>query len=394
MNPADFTDPATGALVRTPQGALAFVPAPLPPSLPLSWALVRHLSAADRQVSELRGVARTLPNPHLLIGSFVRREAVLSSRIEGTRADLSDLLLFEAGGRAEDPSDAREVANYVRALEHGLSRRQEIPLSLRLIREMHERLLTGVRGGRLTPGEFRRTQNWIGPPGSTLDTATFVPPPPAEMLASLDALEQYLHAPSELPPLVRLALVHYQFEAIHPFLDGNGRIGRLRLTLMLAEEGILPEPLLYLSAYFERRRADYYRLLLAVSQRGAWEEWGTFFLEGVAEQSGDALRRAHRLMELWQAYRQRLQEARASAAALRLLDRLFAYPAVTVAQAAEALGVTLRAAQQNVERLAAAGVLKEVTGRQRGRVWVAHDVIQVIEGEVRGIVPGSLETPD
>ena len=240
-------------------------------------------------MSELAGAARTLPNPHLLIGPFIRREAVLSGRIEGTQASLSDLFFFEASGAA-DPAvpDVREVSNYVKALEHGLARLDALPISLRLIREIHAKLMEGVRGEHLTPGEFRRSQNWIGAPGCTLMEAIFVPPPEEEMMECLGELEKYLHEPSALLPLVRLALVHYQFETIRPFLDGNGRIGRLLITLLLCAEGLLSEPLLYLSAYFERHRQDYYRCLLDVSHAGQWSHWISFFC--AASQNSHATR--------------------------------------------------------------------------------------------------------
>ena len=243
MNPDDFRTSTSGRVIRVGQGQSAywaFVPNPLPPPLTLDTALIRWLSEADRALGELAGLGRALPNPHLLISPFIRREAVLSSRIEGTQADLADLYAFEAGqlalpGFKPAPSEAdvREVANYVRALEYGLERLSTLPVSLRLIREVHARLMEGVRGESATPGEFRRTQNWIGAPGCTLNEATYVPPPVEEMHAALDAFEKYLHTEDELPPLVRLALIHYQFEAIHPFVDGNGRIGRLLLSLLL-----------------------------------------------------------------------------------------------------------------------------------------------------------------
>jgi Fic family protein len=351
MRAEDFNEHKPGHLVRTPQGYSAFAPNPLPPKLDVSWRLVKQVSDADRAMSELAGLVRMLPNPHLLIGPFIRREAVLSSRIEGTRASLSDLFFFEAANEAPpDASDVKEVANYVKALDHGLSRLNELPLSLRLIREMHERLMEGVRGEHLTPGEFRSSQNWIGPPGSTLMDAAYVPPPVDKMGRALDEFEKYLHAESEFPLLIRLALIHYQFEAIHPFLDGNGRIGRLLITLLLCAEDALPQPLLYLSAFFERYREDYYRALLAVSQRGEWTNWINFFLRGVEEQSRDAIKKSSRLLDLWRQYRQRLQSARASALALRLLDELFATPAMTYGGAANLLGVTQRAARLNVEK--------------------------------------------
>ncbi len=382
MQPDSFTSSAPGRVQKTPQGYWAFVPIPLPPQLEPSWELARQISEADRALSELAGIARTLPNPHLLIGPFVRREAVLSSRIEGTQASLSDLIYFEASGTPNGrSSDVQEVANYVEALEHGLRRLEELPVSLRLMREMHARLMSGVRGEHLTPGEFRRSQNWIGPPGCTLMEATYVPPPEAEMRETLGEMEKYLHTPSSLPPLVRMALIHYQFEAIHPFLDGNGRIGRLLITLLLCAEGLLPEPLLYLSAYFERHRPDYYRLLLAVSQEGKWAEWVGFFLDGVAQQSRDAIKRSKSLLDLWRSYRDRLQSTRSSAFALQLVDELFSSPAVTVARATELLGVTPRTAQLNIDKLVGEGILEETTGRHRNRIYAASQIMRVIEAE-------------
>jgi Fic family protein len=348
--------------------------------LKIDLRLVRALSEADRSLSELAGIARTLPNPHLLIGPFVRREAVLSSRIEGTQASFSDLLFFEAANlREKEVPDVREVANYVRALEHGLERLDDFPLSLRLLQEIHEKLMTGVRGEHQTPGEFRRSQNWIGPPGCSLMEATYVPPPVEEMLGTLDAFEKYLHEKSVLPPLIRMALIHYQFEAIHPFLDGNGRIGRLLVTLLLCVEGLLSQPLLYLSAFFERHRSDYYGRLLAVSQRGRWVEWIDFFLRAVATQAQDAIRRSDKLLALWQGYRQRMQEARASALLLQLVDDLFSYPALTNPGTSKRLSVTPRSTQLNIDKLVTAGILTEATGQKRNRVFVAPEIIAVIE---------------
>jgi Fic family protein len=309
----------------------------LPPALEIDWELANTLSEADRSLSELSGVARTLPNPHVLIAPFVRREAVLSSRIEGTQAGFSDLIFFEAAPSAKPPiEDVKEVANYVSALEHGLARLKDLPVSLRLIREMHERLMHGVRGASMTPGEFRRSQNSIGPPGCTLADAAFVPPPVAEMTQALSDFEKYLHEPPVLPPLVRLALIHYQFEAIHPFVDGNGRIGRLLITLLLCVEGLLPQPLLYLSAFFERHRQEYYRLLMAVSQSGSWTPWIAYFLRGIADQSSDAVKRANLLLSLRQRYREKMQSARSSALLLQMVDDLFSTPALDVSSASKA----------------------------------------------------------
>lgn len=396
MRAEDFTSEQGRSLVRTPQGFLAFAPPPLPPPLVLDWQLVDDLSVAHQALGELAGAARNLPNPRLLMGPFVRREAVLSSRIEGTQASLSDLLFFEAAsGTESDAPDVREVANYVAALEHGLDRLHELPVSLRLLREVHAKLMEGVRGGDRTPGEFRRDQVWIGPPGAPPAEATFVPPPVPEMTAALAGLEAYLHEPSGLPLLVRLALVHYQFEAIHPFRDGNGRVGRLLISILLVAEGAMPWPLLYLSAFFERNRADYYQLLLRVSQAGAWTEWLQFFLRGVAGQSRDASARSAALLDLRRAWHRRLQTARSSALLLRLVDDLFSSPALTIPGAARRLGVTQRSAGLNVGKLVRAGILSEATGRRRNRIFLATDIARIAEAdfERRGSAPGSASRP-
>ena len=380
MDKASFQRGKAGKLIKTAQGYWAFVHNHLPPKLELSWKFVNQISEADRRLSELAGAARTLPNPHLLIEPFTRREAVLSSRIEGTVASLSDLMSYEALGVINpDRPDVMEVANYVTALEHGLKRLVDIPVSTRLMRELHERLMRGTRGEHLTPGEFRRSQNWIGPPGCLLKDATFVPPPEAEMKEALSDLEKYIHAGSHLPPLVRMALIHYQFEAIHPFLDGNGRIGRLLITLLLCAEGLLPQPLLYLSAFFERHRSQYYRHLLEVSQHGHWEEWIHFFLRGVSEQSVDALNRANQLQQLSQEYRQLLHGKRSSATLLQMADLLFKNPVLTPNAISQALNLTYVSAQKNIDKLVVAGILREVTGRKRGRIYVAQRVIEILE---------------
>jgi Fic family protein len=381
MQPSDFTKRKSGQLIKHPRGYWAFVPNPLPPNLKLSWELASEISAADRGLSELAGITRTLPNPHLLIRPFMSREAVLSSRIEGTQASLSDLFYFEAVRTtpARSDSDVGEVRNYIRALEHGLKRLSKLPVSLRLMKEIHAELMRGVRGEHLTLGEFRRSQNWIGPPGCTLNEAKFVPPPPEEMMKSLSDLEKYLHAPSGLPLVVRLALIHYQFETIHPFLDGNGRIGRLLLILLLCVENVLPQPMLYLSAYFERHREQYYHLLLTTSQDGRWSEWVSFFLRGVAEQSRDAIKRSEKLLALWHQYRKRVQAVRSSALPLILVDELFTRPYLTFSAAGQVLGVTFRSAQLNVRKLIAAGILHELPGRSYGKIFVAREVLDVLE---------------
>lgn len=371
---------ASGRLQKDSTGYWFFVPSPLPPSVSPSWDLARRLSEADRSLSELGGLTRNLPNPHLLINPFLRREAVLSSRIEGTQASLSDVFFFEAAETAPvSAPDVRDVLNYVRALEHGLERLHTLPVSLRLIREMHAKLMEGVRGEYYTSGEFRTSQNWIGPPGCTLTDATFVPPRVAEMHEALAALEGYLHAESEFPPLIRQALVHYQFEAIHPFLDGNGRVGRLLIPLLLCHDKILPAPLLYVSAFFEENRDEYYRRLLGVSQNGEWFAWIDFFLAGVAEQAQDAVWRTGGLLNLWHAYRQRMVSARASASVLRLVDALFESPVVTTSRVAQRLGVTHRTATVSIKKLVDANILQELPGRRRNRLYAGTEIMEIAE---------------
>jgi len=346
--------------------------------------LVRALSDADRLIGRLAGEGRRLPNPHLLIRPFVRREAVLSSRIEGTQATLGELLAAEAGAAVDRrPADLREVANYVVALEHGVKRLKTLPLSLRLTRELHAKLMTGVRGGYATPGEFRKTQNWIGPPGCTLANASYVPPPPDALMGCLGAWEKFLHDRS-LPALVQAALMHVQFEAIHPFVDGNGRVGRLLITLFLVERGVLPAPLLYLSAFFEATRADYYERLQGVHARSEWEAWLEYFLNGVARQSEDALSRAERINAL--AARWKTELAGASQAALRLLGMLAENPYCTVRRVEKRLKVAFTTAQRAVERLQAAGILKQVNQAERDRVYCATALLKILEEPAR-LVP-------
>ena len=382
MNPEAFRDSPAGRIVRSVEGQYwAYVPNPLPPKLAWTPGLVIALSDADRALGELSGLGRSIPNPHLLMIPFVRREAVLSSRIEGTQASLSDLYAYEAAQLPlfEQAPDVREVYNYVQALEYGLERLRTFPLSLRPIREIHEHLMTGVRGEHQTPGEFRRSQNWIGPPGCTLNDATYVPPPVPEMLEALDAFERFLHTLSSLPPLIRLGLIHYQFEAIHPFLDGNGRVGRLLSTLLLCAWNLLPEPLLYLSAYFAAHQQTYYDLLLSVSQQGSWETWLTFFLNGVSSQARDAVVRAQRMQNLREDYREQFQTARAAARLLQVVDLLFARPLLTVHQVEDTLNVSTPTAQGYINRLEDAGILREITGQARNRVYQADKVLEVIE---------------
>ena len=379
MNPKDFRSSSTGKVIQTPQGYAAFIPAPLPPLLVYDDDLVLALSRADAALSELSGLGRHLPNPHLLIAPYVRREAVLSSRIEGTKASLSDLLLDEMENAASVPraeDDVREVRNYVVALEYGIKRLRDLPLSLRLVRELHARLMKGVRGERATPGEFRRSQNWIGPPGSTPATAPYVPPPPEHMQEALADWERFLHEREKLPDLIQCALMHEQFEAIHPFLDGNGRVGRLLITLFLIERGRLSQPLLYLSAYIEAYRQDYYDLLQRVRTDGDWIGWLRFFITGVTETAGEAVRHAGRLMDLREKFRARLRD---KPKALALLDQLFINPYMTVARAERILKVSNPTARQAVTLLQKNGMLDEISGRAWGRLYLAKPILRAIE---------------
>ncbi len=367
-----------GRRVRGPGGVWAYVPAALPPAIDWSGSLVAALSAADRAVGRLAGEGRRLPNPHLLIRPFVRREAVLSSRIEGTRATLGELFAAEAEAAIErGPADLREVANYVVALEHGVKRLRDLPLSLRLVRELHEKLMHGVRGNAATPGEFRRSQNWIGPAGCTLADATYVPPPADRLMECLGAWETFLHDDS-LPPLVQAALAHSQFEAIHPFLDGNGRVGRLLITLLLVERGVLPAPLLYLSAFFEATRQEYYARILAVTEQGAWEEWLDYFFCGVAEQAEDALSRIQSIDELLLLWREQLSTA-PSRLPERALDLFTENPFWTASKLAERLDVAFTTAQRAIDRLESAGIVALATEARRNRVYCARAILEILE---------------
>lgn len=380
MNIHAFIAPHAGRIVTTPQGCAAFVPAPLPPALDLGMDLVRELSRADAALAELSALGRQLPNPRLLVAPWLRREAVLSSRIEGTRATLSDVLIDELAGDTaprDAAGDVREVRNYVEALEYGLGRLKTLPLSLRLVRELHERLMTGVRGNVATPGEFRRSQNFIGPPGSTLESAVYVPPPVAEMHEALRKWEAFLHVRDELPDLIQCALMHEHFEAIHPFLDGNGRIGRLLVTLFLIERGRLSQPLLYLSDYIDATRGEYYELLQRVRTHGDWRAWLCYFLAGVAAVSEAASAQAGKLLALRESLRARLA---AHPRAVALIDELVRNPYIHVAQAERLLGVSNPTARSAVNALVKEGVLEEITKRSWGKLYVARPVLAIIQG--------------
>jgi len=322
-----------------------------------------------------------LPNPNLLITPFIRREAELSSRLEGTQANIEQLYLFELEESSIESKvpDVREVSNYVRALESGRQKLSELPVSLRLMRELHEILLKDVRSEQREPGQFRKIQNWIGPEGTPIEQAGYVPPPPEQMLKALDSFERFVNAPlGNLPVLVWLAMIHYQIEAIHPFLDGNGRIGRLLITLLLCAKDILDKPLLYLSAYFERNRRQYYDLLLRVSTHGQWTEWIQFFLRGVIGQSKDAFNRARQLLDLQQQYHRIVHATKKSALQIRLVDLLIERPVVTTVFVSRSLNVTYPAAKSNIKKLIKTGILKEIPGIKRNKVFIAAKVLEVI----------------
>ena len=381
MKPNEFRDSKVGRAIRTRTGYWAFIPARLPPAIDWSMPLLSVLSDADRDLSRLTALAGNFPFPRLLTQPFMRREAVLSSRIEGTRASLTDLYHYESAQLTflEPNDDVREVHNYVRALDYGLERNQSLPVSLRLIREIHARLMEGVRGGNLTPGKFRRTQNWIGPAGSTLATAAYVPPPVDEMQNALSDLEKFIHADMELPALARAGMIHYQFEAIHPFLDGNGRMGRLIIILLLHEWDILSQPLLNLSAYFEQYRQEYYDHLLAVSQRGEWEEWLRFFLRGISAQAQDSILRMTRLQGIRTRYEAIVQADRNSVRMAAVIDFIFSRPILNLRQMETALDITYVAAKRYVDKLVEAGILRETTGFARNRVFQADEIFRALE---------------
>jgi Fic family protein len=390
LDPARFATASPGRLVPTFGGAQAFVPALIPRTLDLDLATVRLLSTAERRLGALGGATGRLVNPWLLAAPFLRQEAILSSRIEGTVTTPEQLALLEAAGSVESgvrAEDTREVANFVRATEHALRELDRLPVSVRLLRDTHRILMTGVRGDRERPGELRDAQNFIGT-DTDIRNARFVPPPHTELPALLDDFERFVNDPEpELPLLVRIALAHYQFETIHPFRDGNGRIGRLLVLLLLLRDHALTAPILPISSYLERHRDRYMDLLLAVSVEGAWLPWIRFFLDAIAESASHAGRQVVELLALRDRWHERMQAARSSALLLRLVDALFRSPALSVGQAKDLLGVTYAAAAANVQKLVDAGLLVEATGRRRDRIFLAPEVLRFVRGEVPSVSP-------
>ena len=360
---------------------MSFVPDNLPPRLDWTPELITGLSDATLAIGQLYGIGLNLPNPNLLITPFIRREAELSSRIEGTQAEMRDIYLFEMHEPATEPdvTDVREVANYVRALEHGLRRLNELPVCVRMIRELHQILLEGVRGESGRPGDFRNNQNWIGSKGNPIEQASYIPPPPEQMTRCLDAFEKFVNAPlGNIPLLAWLAMIHYQFEAIHPFHDVNGRIGRLLIILLMCAKKVLDKPLLYISAYFERNRQEYYDRLLRVSTHGEWAEWVMFFLRGITEQSTDAFERSRELLQLQHKYHGMIKSKR-SALQIKMADLLIERPVLTIPYASRYFNVTYVTARNNVLKLANLGIVKEVTGGKRYRLYIADEVLKIID---------------
>lgn len=383
-----------GRYVKQRTGYAAFIPAPLPPEPPIALeALQALLSRADQAVGRLDGVIQTVPNPDFFVYMYIRREAVLSSQIEGTQSTLEDLLAVELEPRPawrRLPEDVDEVVRYVQAMNYGLNRLSDLPLSLRLIREIHRELLSGGRGSHRLPGEFRTTQNWIGPEKATLAEATFVPPPEHEMKEALHNFERFLHE-DELPALVHAGLAHAQFETIHPFLDGNGRVGRLLITFLLVFGGVLHRPLLYLSVYLKRNRAEYYDRLMAIRNSGDWESWMRFFLTGVAQTAEEATATARAILDLREEHRHRVQEQTAGVNGLRLLDLLFERPLVHVNLVKDSLGISFVTANRLVEQLESLGVLDEITGRKRDRIFSYTPYVALFQDEAPGAQEGDIQ---
>ncbi len=388
MKAEEFQESAPGRLIPTIGGAQAFVPEPPPESLPIEPSTIALHGRAEHALGRLAGTTARELNPYLVGSPLLHREAILSSRMEGTITTPEQLVLVQAvpnADSAHDDAEAREVLNYIEAMNHGLRRLDALPVCLRMIREIHGVLMAGVRGGRERPGEFRTDQNWIrGRLDDSIANARFVPPPVAEMSTALSDFEAYLNVdPSSvpLPDLIRLAVVHYQFETIHPFRDGNGRVGRLILPLLLCSLGRLESPILFLSAFFEKHRDTYVDLLLHVSQTGDWKSWIDFFLRGLIESAEEGTRQANDLLALRQTYHRHFQKGRSSALLMRLVDRLFQTPSITIGAAAEVLEVSNQAASNNIKKLIAAGILEETTGRRKGQVFIAREILRFMQDQ-------------
>lgn len=374
--------PRAGQYIEQIEGYKAFIPNPLPPTpeIIMDQGMWNLLSQADRALGRLDGATDALPNPELFVFMYVRKEAVLSSQIEGTQASLIDVLEFESQAlEPNNPKEVGEVVNYISAINYGLERLKSLPISLRLIREIHNELMKGVRGAERNPGEFRRTQNWIGSSGCSLSEAAYVPPPPHQMIQSLDNLEKFLHSSQPLPTLIKVGLAHAQFETIHPFLDGNGRTGRLLITFLLCEQNILQRPLLYISYYFKKYRSEYYSHLQAIRDTGNWEGWLKFFLLGVYETAQEATSTARQIVSLKEEHRQLALEkmGRRSGNAIALLESLYYRPIFTVENAVEVTNLSYTNANALVKDLISIGLLEEITGQKRNRAFSYEPYLSV-----------------
>lgn len=373
----------SGVYVAQSGGYKTFIPKVLPPdpSIMMDAEMVDVLSKADRAVGRLSGISEALPNPDLFLAMYVRKEAVLSSRIEGTQASLEDVLEYESEDRPKTiANDVGEVVNYIKAMNYGLKRLEKLPLSLRLIREIHSELMRGVRGGDKYPGEFRKSQNWIGPGGCSLNNAIFVPPPVHEMKQALGDLEKYLHSRFKYPTLIECSLVHSQFETIHPFLDGNGRIGRLLITFFLCLQNVLNKPLLYISYYFKQNRTEYYEKLMDVRTKGNWEGWIKFFLKGIEQTSEQACDTANKILDIRTQDRNKIRtRINRSSKVEALLDILFDRPIVSIKDIVKLLNVTFPTANNLAGIFTRIGIFKEITGRQRNRMFAYSQYLNLLK---------------
>lgn len=377
-----MTHNRAGKYVHQLTGYDAFIPTDLPPDPPVNMdaEMIRLLSLADRKLGRLDGVAQILPNPDLFVGMYVQKEAVLSSQIEGTQASFVDVLQVDADTAAKR-QDVEEVVNYVKAMKYGMNRLETLPLSLRLLREIHGILLSGVRGSQRNPGDFRTSQNRIGSSGCSLATASFVPPPVAEMTSALGHLENYMYSESDIPHLIRIALIHAQFETIHPFLDGNGRMGRLLIAFWLYQQQILKYPLLYISYYFKKNRTEYYDRLMNIRTKGDWEGWVKFFLEGVAQVADEATQSASEIMKLKEMIMEKIQkETSGKANSVLLLDLLFRMPIITINVVKDELKVSYPTAKALTEHFREAKIIRCIDDSiLRNKMYIFTEYVAILE---------------
>ncbi|WP_074370195.1 Fic family protein [Methanoculleus chikugoensis] len=381
-----YPDNRAGVFMRQEGGYDAFIPHPLPPEdLFLDEGLLYLLSKANSALARLDGVTQVLPNPDLFVAMYIRKEALLSSQIEGTQASLQGILEFEAHIRPRDDiNEIQEVLNYIKALHHGIEKLDFSPLSLDLMNEIHRFLIQGIRGSHTLPGRLRHVQNWIGLPGGTIQDAVFVPPPPEQVPGLMQDLERFIQSSDKTPTLIKAALIHAQLETIHPYLDGNGRMGRLMITFYLCSRGVLARPLLYLSYYLKKNREEYYILLNGIRYEGNWEAWFEFFLRGVISVSNNSIETAKRIIQLKETLIEKLLENNIGGVyAVKLIDTLFDRPIITIGQAMEELRISRQAATKLVGRFESIGILEEITGKERYKQYMFVDYVRIIEEGTR-----------